>query len=120
MIEILLEGKSFRPLNYLRQQLATLDLEYSTVIKDFYERREELLAEIATEMQVGEMFQAEDGTVFKIVEPEGKFVRFDRIGYVRTRRGDLGETRGSLSKKEAEASGFTLGSNYDVIKPEDV
>jgi hypothetical protein len=44
--------------------------------------------------------------VYKIVEPEGKFVTFEKISYIRTRRSD--EARGDLSLKEAEAAGFTI------------
>lgn len=52
------------------------------------------------------MFQDDEGTVYKIVIPEGKFVHFEHIGYVRTRR--LDEKRGDLSIKDAEAAGYNV------------
>lgn len=51
-------------------------------------------------------FQDEEGTVYKVVIPEGKWVTYDKISYVRTRR--LDEKRGDLSLKEAEAAGFNV------------
>lgn len=51
-------------------------------------------------------FQDEEGTVYKIVEPAGKFVTFDKVSYVRTRR--TTEKRGDLSIKEAEEAGFNV------------
>ncbi len=63
--------------------------------------------EVAKEVGINGYFQdPTDGTVFKVVIPEGRFVAFDKIGYVRTRRAN--EVRGDLSLKEAEAAGFTL------------
>jgi hypothetical protein len=52
------------------------------------------------------MFQDEEGTVYKIVVPDGKFVHFDHVSYVRTRRVD--EKRGDLSIKDAEAAGYNV------------
>lgn len=61
---------------------------------------------VAKEVGINGYFQDEEGTVYKIVEPEGKFVTFEKISYVRTRRID--EKRGDLSLKEAEEAGFTV------------
>ncbi len=47
------------------------------------------------------------GLVYKVIEPDGTFVSFDKIGYKRTsKEGEKGGT--VLSKSEAEANGFTL------------
>jgi len=45
--------------------------------------------------------------VYKVVMPRGQFVPFTKISYERTTL--PGETRGTLSKKEAESKGFVLG-----------
>jgi len=47
-----------------------------------------------------------NGVVFKVVRPEGTFISFDKIGYVRTKKPT--EKRGSLSVKEAKEAGFDL------------
>jgi hypothetical protein len=44
--------------------------------------------------------------VYKIIKPKGVFTHFRDLDYVRTSL--EGETRGSLSKKEAESLGFSL------------
>ena len=47
-----------------------------------------------------------NGVVFKVVRPEGTFISFDKIGYVRTKKPT--EKRGSLSVKEAKEAGFEV------------
>ena len=102
----------------LQQALADLDLEYATVIKDYYERRQALLARVSEEMAAGDHFQDErDGTVFEITEPAGKFVRFERLSWQRTRRGNLGETKAGLSMKRAEEFGYVLTEVQKVVVP---
>ncbi len=46
------------------------------------------------------------GCVYKIVIPDGTYVEFRQIGYDRTAKAN--ESRGTLSKKEAEENGFVL------------
>lgn len=59
-------------------------------------------------MQEGEgtLFQADDKTVYKVVVPPGTYIDYERIGYLRTRK--AGETKGSLSMKEAQEAGFVV------------
>ena len=65
------------------------------------------LDELMTEVGVGEIFQdPETMLVYQVIVPKGTFIPFNPIGYVRTKK--IGETKGSLSKKDAEAAGFTL------------
>jgi len=45
-------------------------------------------------------------TVYKVVKPKGRFTYYQDWDYVRTAQGD--ERAGTLSKKDAEASGFQL------------
>lgn len=75
-------------------------------VKAYFEQLKNAVEEVAKEVGINGYFQDEDGTVYKVVEPEGKFVTFDKISYVRTRRMD--EKRGELSLKEAEEAGFTV------------
>ena len=103
-------------LTALEQAIVDLDIEYQTAIKDYYERRDALMAQALEELGPGHAFQAEDGVVFKLVKPSGTFTRFRDIDVVRTRRGYLGETKTGISKKEAEALGFNLGSSWAVVK----
>lgn len=75
-------------------------------VKKFFEDLNEAVAAVSKEVGINGMFQDEEGTVYKIVVPDGKFVHFEHISYVRTRRID--EKRGDLSIKEAEAAGFNV------------
>jgi hypothetical protein len=75
-------------------------------IRKYFDELKEAVEIVSREIGVNSYFQDEEGTVYKIVEPEGKFVSFDKISYVRTRRPH--ETRGDLSLKEAESAGFTV------------
>jgi hypothetical protein len=76
-------------------------------VKKYFEELKLATEAVATEIGIGGMFQdPSDGTVFKVVVPEGRFVAFDKISYVRTRRAH--EQRGDLSLKEAEAAGFSV------------
>ena len=75
-------------------------------IKQYFEELTEATKALATEIGVGSFFQDDQGIVYKVVEPDGRFVHFDKISYVRTKRPH--EKRGDLSMKEAEEAGFTL------------
>lgn len=77
-------------------------------VKQYFKDLAEATLAVAKELGVGSFFQDAQGTVYKIVIPEGRFVHYETISYVRTRRGD--EKRGDLSIKEAEGAGFTLPS----------
>ena len=72
----------------------------------FFEELTAAAQAVADEIGVEGMFQDNEGTVYQIVVPEGKFVHFDKIGYVRTRRDD--EKRGDLSLKKARENGFEI------------
>jgi transposase len=75
-------------------------------VKRFFEELNETCEKLAEEQGVNSYFQDEEGTVYKIIQPEGKFVHFEKFSYVRTRRVD--EKRGDLSIKEAEENGFKV------------
>ena len=75
-------------------------------VKKYFDELNQAVEALVKENGVGSMFQDEQGIVYKVVVPEGKFVHFDKFSYVRTRRSH--ETRGELSMKEAEAAGYKL------------
>lgn len=75
-------------------------------VKKYFEELQTAILAVEAEVGINGMFQDEQGTVYKIVIPEGRYVAFDKIGYERTRR--VGERQGSLSLKEAQANGFVV------------
>lgn len=75
-------------------------------IKKYYEDLEAATTELIQEQGINSYFQDEQGTVYKLVECDGRFVKFDKYGYVRTKRPH--EERGSLSVKEAKEHGFDI------------
>ena len=77
-------------------------------VKKFFESLSEAIAEVQKEVGTNGYFQDEEGTVYKIVEPDGKYVPFEKLSYLRTRR--LSEERSPLplALKEAEAAGFNV------------
>jgi hypothetical protein len=78
-----------------------------TDVKKYFEELKKAIEAVVAEVGVGNYFQdPTDGTVFKLVEPEGRFVNYERFGYNRTRRKD--EKRGDLSMKEAQEAGFKV------------
>lgn len=85
-------------------------IEVSKQLELLKEQRKEIgsqLEELANQIGIGSSFQdPEDKTVFEIVVPDGKYMYFDKIDYVRTRR--EGERSGSLSLKRAKELGYEL------------
>lgn len=75
--------------------------------KKYFEELRLATEAVVKEIGLNSYFQDNaDGTVFKVVAPEGKFVTFEKYGYVRTRRSH--EKRGDLSIKEAKEAGFEV------------
>jgi hypothetical protein len=75
-------------------------------VKKFFEDLAAATEAVSKEIGVNGYFQDEQGIVYKVVVPEGKFVHFEKLSYIRTRRPH--EKRGDLSMKEAEEAGFQL------------
>ena len=71
-------------------------------IKAFYEELAEVLAVLGAESH----FQDTNGLVYLVEEQTGKFVTFDKLKYVRTKKDD--EKRGELSKKRAKELGYDV------------
>jgi len=72
----------------------------------FFEELESAAQEVADEIGIDSMFQDDEGTVYQVVIPEGRFVHYPKIGYIRTRRTE--EKRGDLSLKKAKEAGFEV------------
>jgi hypothetical protein len=75
-------------------------------VKKFFDELNAACVEVSKEVGVNGYFQDEQGIVYKVVIPDGKFVYFEHISYVRTRRPH--EKRGDLSMKEATDAGYQL------------
>lgn len=83
------------------------------IIKTYEAKKAELdlirdqMTTLLSDVGVGIYIQCpETGTVYKVVKPNGTFVYFKDLDYVRTAL--EGERAGTLSKKEVEAIGFVL------------
>ncbi len=75
-------------------------------VKKYFDELAAATEAVSKEIGINGYFQDTEGTVYKIVIPEGRFVAFDKLGYERTRR--AGERQGSLSLKEAKEQGFVV------------
>jgi len=76
-------------------------------IKKFYDELKEANEALVKEIGIGGTFMDDQGIVFKTTLPEGRFIYYDKVSYVRTKR--PGETRGTLSVKEAKELGYSIG-----------
>jgi hypothetical protein len=93
-------------MNILQQNFIELAKKREELAKQLKQLNQEL-AGIMKDLPLGEMFQdSADGVVYQIVVPSGTFIEYKNIDYIRTRR--EGETKGTLSMKEAQAAGFVL------------
>jgi hypothetical protein len=75
-------------------------------IKKYYQDLAEATEALVKESGVGSYFMDDQGIVYGIIAPEGKFVPYEKYGYVRTKRPN--EARGTLSIKEAQERGFPV------------
>lgn len=75
-------------------------------VKKYFDELNAACVAVSKEIGINGYFQDEQGIVYKVVIPEGKFVHFEHISYKRTRRPN--EERGDLSMKEAESVGYKV------------
>lgn len=94
-----------RPLTEAQKRLIALDLKKESVDK-FYEDLDAAIREVQAEVGTDGFFQAEDGIVYKVIVPAGRYVKYADLAYVRTKRPD--ERAGTLSVKEAQENGFKI------------
>jgi len=78
-------------------------------VKKYFDQLNEACVAVSKEVGINGFFQDDQGIVYQIVVPNGKFVYFEHISYIRTRRGN--EERGDLSIKKAESAGFKVPHN---------
>lgn len=74
--------------------------------KKFFEEYQETVQSLADEQGVGSFFQDDQGIVYEVAIPDGRFVHYEKFTINRTRR--EGERQGSLSMKKAREAGFTV------------
>jgi hypothetical protein len=77
-------------------------------VKKYFDELTEATKALAEEVGVGGHFQDEEGIVYQVVVPEGRFVKFEQIGYQRTRRAHLDEAKGDLSMTKARELGYIV------------
>jgi hypothetical protein len=85
-------------LEEIKVYMAQLERTKAELIKPFYDEYEQVCKELHERLGTNAYFQDETGTVYKTVEPDGTFVRFQKYGIARTRFN--GEAKGSLSMTE--------------------
>ena len=83
------------------EKLIELD-EKKAEIKQWYEDLAEALEILGPESH----FQSPEGLVFLIEEADGKWVKFEKLRYIRTKKTD--EKRGELSVKRAKELGYDV------------
>lgn len=99
-------------LNSDQAQLVTVSFEYERA-KATLEEAKVKLEEALSKLPVNSYFQEPfTGIVYKIVVPKGRFIYFDKLSYERTKL--VGETKGSLSIKEAQEQGFYFEKNNEA------
>ena len=89
----------------LQLSVVNLSLQKEKLRKEMEELNKNL-EESLKNLGLGHIFQAEDGTVFRVSKPAGTFISFRDIDYDRTRR--EGEKSGSMSLTDARAAGFEV------------
>jgi hypothetical protein len=90
----------------MQEKFIELALKEEQLQEQLNQVRNELKT-VMTELKEGTYIQDPATlTVYKIVKPKGTYTHFRDIDYVRT--SIEGETKGTLSKKEAEQQGFIL------------
>lgn len=90
----------------MENQFFELAKKYESLVEELKSVKDQMNAVMA-DIGVNKFIQdPSDMTVYQIVVPQGRFVHFDTISYIRTRKEN--EERGDLSLKKAEEAGFNL------------
>jgi len=89
----------------LELSVVNLSLQKEKLRKEMEELNKNLEDSLRN-LGMGHIFQAEDGTVFRVSKPAGTFISFRDIDYDRTRR--EGEKSGSMSLTDARAAGYEV------------
>lgn len=88
------------------QKFLELAKQYES-LKDQLDKVREQLTESMTELGLNTFLQdPETKIVYQIIKPQGTFISFKEIDYIRTKKED--ERAGSLSVKKANEAGFVV------------
>lgn len=77
-------------------------------IKAFHEEFSAAIASVKAEVGFNGFFQDHEGTVYKIIDPTGRWLNYEKIDYTRTRRSTEEKSPRPLSIKEAEIAGYNV------------
>lgn len=99
------EGVDGDVLHDALRRLVLFDREYQAH-KDFFETRRKLIQAIVGLVGRDYHFQDDEGVVYRFVEPEGTFVKFEKLAVERTRR--PGEKKGSMSMEDGRRLGYQV------------
>ena len=86
----------------IQERFVILEKQRKQLLEEFDEALQAGAGEVGTDGY----FQDNDGVVYKITCPVGRWVKFDTVSYARTKRN--GEDKGTLSVKEAQGAGFSV------------
>jgi len=75
-------------------------------VKKYFDELQAAVEAVSKEIGINGHFQDDQGIVYQIVIPKGKFVYFEPVSYVRTKR--AGEERGDLSVSKAKELGYDI------------
>lgn len=88
-----------------QKRLVELDRKKAE-IKKFFEEYEAAKEAVRQELGLDKYWQDEEGIVYKLTKPTGRFVQYEETALERTRR--KGERAGTISLKEAKEAGFEV------------
>lgn len=74
--------------------------------KDYFEAHRQAVAKVVELVGDAFHFQDEQGVVYRFVEPEGTFVKFEKLALERTRRPN--EKKGSMSMEDGRRLGYLV------------
>ena len=105
------ECLEFFRLKYAELNFIELDKKYDEV-KSFFDQYKAAKEELIAVAGYGHFFTDQDKTVYKTIDPPGKYTYFEKAAVARTSRrlSDDEESKGSyvLTQKEATEAGFEL------------
>lgn len=95
-----------RSLQELQAAYAQLDKWYAEEVKPLFDLQKRIRDIIISRTHMGSYWQDQDGIVFRTADKKGQWVDFTPHEIQRTRR--PGETKGTISIKDAEEAGFVV------------
>jgi hypothetical protein len=93
------------------QEIINLNAQYEALKERMKGVKADLESRVKT-IPFGQMFQAEDGTVFVVEKPTGTFISFDEWSIKRTRRNGEESSSSRLALKTAEEVGLIVTNKH--------